>query len=171
MNAEVAIIGIAGFKNAGKTTLVSGLVSEFTSRGFAVSTVKHAHHGFDIDQPGRDSFRHRDAGAREVAVVSDKRWALMHELDGEDEPRLDEVVARLAPCDLVIVEGYKREAHPKIEVRGPGLGHPPLWPEDETIIAIAAEPPPEAEIPVFGRDDIAAIADFIATHFGLGGGR
>ena len=108
-----AVFGITGWKNSGKTTLTERLVAEFTRRGFRVSTVKHAHHDFDIDREGADSYRHRLAGAAEVAIVSGRRWALMHELRGEDEPKLDEILARLAPCDLVLVEGYKREATPR----------------------------------------------------------
>ena len=111
------VFGITGWKNSGKTTLTEKLVAELTRRGFRVSTVKHAHHDFDIDHEGADSYRHRLAGAVEVAVVSGRRWALMHELRGEDEPKLEEILARLAPCDLVLVEGYKREGHPKIETR------------------------------------------------------
>ena len=108
-----AVFGITGWKNSGKTTLTERLVAEFTRRGFRVSTVKHAHHDFDIDREGADSYRHRLAGAAEVAIVSGRRWALMHELRGEDEPKLDEILARLAPCDLVLVEGYKREVAPQ----------------------------------------------------------
>lgn len=162
-----AIIGITGFKNSGKTTLVANLVSEMTSRGYVVSTVKHAHHAFDIDHPGRDSFRHREAGAREVAIVSGKRWALMHELDGEDEPKLEDVLARLGPCDLVVVEGYKKESQLKIEVRGPKLDHPYLWPEDTSVIAIACDDPVEVELPVFRRDGVVAIADFVEARLEL----
>jgi molybdopterin-guanine dinucleotide biosynthesis adapter protein len=111
------VIGVAGFKNAGKTTLVEKLVVELTGRGWRVSTVKHAHHSFDIDHEGRDSFRHRKAGASEVAVVSRHRWAIIHESRAEEEPPLADILAKLAPCDLVIVEGYKRDFHDKIEVR------------------------------------------------------
>ena len=118
------IIGVAGFKNAGKTTLVEKLVVDLTGRGFRVSTVKHAHHSFDIDHEGRDSFRHRKAGATEVAVVSSGRWAIIHELRDEAEPSLDDILRKLEPCDLVIVEGYKRDGHDKIEVRNLVLDHP-----------------------------------------------
>ena len=111
------VLGITGWKNSGKTTLTERLVRELTRRGWKISTVKHAHHAFDIDKEGTDSFRHRQAGAAEVAIVSGNRWALMHELRGEDEPRLEAILARLAPCDLVLIEGYKRESHPKIEAR------------------------------------------------------
>jgi len=162
------VIGVAGFKNAGKTTLVEKLVSELTRRGRRVSTVKHAHHSFDIDHEGRDSFRHRKAGASEVAIVSQSRWAIIHESRGETEPSLADMLARLGPCDLVIVEGYKRDAHDKIEVRNLALEHPKLAGADPTVIAIAANGSiPEAPVPVFGRDDVTALAGFIETRMGL----
>jgi molybdopterin-guanine dinucleotide biosynthesis adapter protein len=122
------VIGIAGYKKSGKTTLVERLVAEFTARGLAVATVKHAHHAFDIDHKGRDSWRHRAAGSHEVAIVSDRMWAIIHPLHDEPEPALDDVLAKMAPSDLVIVEGYKRESYPKIEVRGPATNHPDLAP-------------------------------------------
>src|SRR5262245_21601322 len=135
------VIGVAGFKNAGKTTLVEKLVRELSRRGYRVSTVKHAHHSFDIDHQGRDSFRHRQAGAGEVAVISSQRWAIIHELRDESEPSFDAILAKLAPCDLVIVEGYKHGAHDKIEVRNLALDHPKLAGDDPTIVAIAANGP------------------------------
>lgn len=162
------IIGVAGFKNAGKTTLVEKLVSELTRRGHRISTVKHAHHSFDIDHEGRDSFRHRKAGASEVAVVSRHRWAIIHEMREESEPPLEEILAKLAPCDLVIVEGYKRDAHAKIEVRNLALDHPRLAGDDPTVVAVAANGPvPDAPVPVFDRDDVTALASFIENHTGL----
>ncbi len=162
------IIGVAGFKNAGKTTLVEKLVIDLTQRGFRVSTVKHAHHSFDIDHEGRDSFRHRKAGATEVAVVSNSRWAIIHELREEAEPRLQEILGKLAPCDLVIVEGYKRDGHDKIEVRNLALDHPLLAGDDPTIVAIAATGAvAAAPVPVFDRDDVSALASFIIKHTGL----
>lgn len=165
------IIGITGWKNSGKTTMTERLVAEFVARGLTVSTVKHAHHAFDIDQEGTDSFRHRLAGAGEVAIVSGARWALMHELRNEAEPELDAILARLAPCDLVIVEGYKREAHPKIELRRTGARDiRPLSNDDPNIIAVASDRVmPGETLPVFGIDDIADIADFISGRFGLAG--
>ncbi len=138
------VIGITGWKNAGKTTLVEKLVTRFAEMGLRIATVKHAHHEFDIDHEGTDSYRHRKAGAREVAIVSARRWALMHELEGESEPPLADVLARLGPCDLVIVEGYKREGHAKIEVRR-GKAGTPLAPEDPSIIAIASDLPFQAQ--------------------------
>jgi molybdopterin-guanine dinucleotide biosynthesis adapter protein len=161
------VIGITGWKNAGKTTLVEKLVTHFARAGLRVATVKHAHHEFDIDHAGTDSFRHRKAGAREVAIVSARRWALMHELDGEGEPLLSEVLARLSPCDLVLVEGYKREGHVKIEVRRGGAGVP-LAPDDPSIIAIASDfVVKRGPLPVFHLDDLSGIAAFIAARFGL----
>jgi molybdopterin-guanine dinucleotide biosynthesis protein B len=162
------VIGVAGFKNAGKTTLVERLVAELVARGHRISTVKHAHHSFDIDQEGRDSFRHRKAGATEVAVVSRHRWAIIHELRDEEEPPLKELLGKLEPCDLVIVEGYKRDDHDKIEVRNLALNHPNLAGGDPTVVAIAANGPiAEAPVPVFDRDDVRALASFVETHMEL----
>ncbi|MFO1131752.1 MAG: molybdopterin-guanine dinucleotide biosynthesis protein B [Hyphomicrobiales bacterium] len=162
------VIGVAGFKNAGKTTLVEKLVTELTRRGHQVSTVKHAHHSFDIDHEGRDSFRHRKAGAAEVAVVSRHRWAIIHESRDEAEPSLEEILAKLAPCDLVIVEGYKRDGHDKIEVRNIDLAHPKLAGEDPTVVAVAANGAvADAPVPVFDRDDVTALAGFIEQHMRL----
>lgn len=166
---ERRVFGITGWKNSGKTTLTERLVAEFRARGFSVSTVKHAHHEFDIDTPGTDSFRHRAAGAGEVAIVSDRRWALMHELRGETEPTLDDVLARLSPCDLVLVEGYKRDQHPKIETRRlDAKERRPLSSASPNVMAIAADHPlPGEHLPVFSLDDIQAIADFIAKVLDL----
>ncbi|WP_417667054.1 molybdopterin-guanine dinucleotide biosynthesis protein B [Roseibium sp.] len=163
------VFGVTGWKNSGKTLLVVRLVEEFTRRGLKVSTVKHAHHHFDIDKEGTDSYRHRQAGAGEVALVSGRRWALMHELREEEEPPLDAILERLAPCDLVIIEGYKREGHPKIEARRlESRNRGPLSAEDPAIMAIAADHPISNEtLPVFELDDIPAIADFITEATGL----
>jgi molybdopterin-guanine dinucleotide biosynthesis adapter protein len=162
------VIGVAGFKNSGKTTLVEKLVRHLTAQGYRVSTVKHAHHSFDIDHEGRDSFRHRKAGASEVAVVSNERTAIIHELRGEYPPSLEQVLTQLKPCDLVIVEGYKRDAHDKIEVRNLDLNHPVLANHDPTIVAVAANGPAGNEtVPVFDRDDVSALTGFILLHFGL----
>lgn len=163
------VFGVTGWKNSGKTALVTSLVSEFTRRGLRVSTVKHAHHAFDIDKPGTDSFRHREAGAREVMIVSGNRWALMHELRSEAEPPLEAAIARVSPCDLILVEGYKREGHPKIEVRrSEARSREPLAPGDASILAIAADHDTDpAGRPLFTLDDVGGIADFIQTALGL----
>ncbi|MDX8512745.1 molybdopterin-guanine dinucleotide biosynthesis protein B [Mesorhizobium captivum] len=163
------VFGITGWKNSGKTTLTEKLVAELVRRGWTVSTVKHAHHDFDIDKPGADSFRHRQAGATEVAVVSGRRWALMHELRNEDEPSLDDILSRLAPSDIVLVEGYKREAHRKIEARRlEAKDRTPLSINDPNIVAVAADFPVEGEtLPVFDLDNTKSIADFIERATGL----
>jgi molybdopterin-guanine dinucleotide biosynthesis adapter protein len=164
----VKLLGIVGFKNAGKTTLTERLVSELTARSYRISTVKHAHHAFDIDQEGRDSWRHRQAGASEVAIVSTNRWALVHELRGTPEPTLHEIISKLAPCDLVLTEGYKWEKHPKIEVRNVALLHPELAGNDPTVIAIAANGVIEnSPVPVFDRENVKSIADFIVERMEL----
>ena len=165
MNNMARVIGITGFKNSGKTTLVERLVTELTARGFNVSTIKHAHHTFDIDHKGRDSYRHRKAGAREVAVISRNQWAVIRDMNDEPEPSLEEIISRMTPCDIVVVEGYKRDSHPKIEARNVDLDHPELAGADDTVIAIAASGQVDnAPVPVFDRDDIAAIAEFALTH-------
>ncbi|MGS4883649.1 molybdopterin-guanine dinucleotide biosynthesis protein B [Roseibium sp. MB-4] len=163
------VFGITGWKNSGKTQLVTRLVAEFTSRGLKVSTVKHAHHNFDIDRPGADSYRHREAGAVEVALVSGRRWALMHELREEEEPPLSAILPRLAPCDLILIEGYKRENHPKIEARRTeSASKGPLSPEDPYILAVAADHAiPDEALPVYDLDDISGLADFITSHLSL----
>ncbi|TCT13549.1 molybdopterin guanine dinucleotide biosynthesis accessory protein MobB [Tepidamorphus gemmatus] len=163
------VFGVTGWKNSGKTTLVTRLIAEFVGRGLRVNSVKHAHHAFDIDVPGTDSFRHREAGATEVALISGTRWALMHELREDAEPRLEDIVARMAPADLLLIEGYKRERHPKIECRRQaGRKATPLSAEDPTIVAIAADFPVDGGgLPVFHLDDVAGIAGFIAGHLGL----
>ena len=153
------VFGITGWKNAGKTTLTERLVAEFVRRGLTVATVKHAHHAADIDKPGTDSYRHRAAGASEVALVTAERYAIVRE---QGEPTLAEVLARLAPADLVLVEGFKRDRHPKIEVRG--AESPPMDAKVHAIVAIASDRQPPDELPWFARDEIGAIADFIAAR-------
>jgi molybdopterin-guanine dinucleotide biosynthesis protein B len=156
------IIGLAGWSGAGKTTLLAKIIPRLVARGLKVSTVKHAHHGFDVDQPGKDSHTHRVAGATEVLVGSASRWALVHELRGEPEASLRVLLAKLAPVDLVLVEGFKREAHPKLEVYRAGVGKPLLHPEDPHIVAIAADiPVPAAGVPVVMLDDIEGIVDIV----------
>jgi molybdopterin-guanine dinucleotide biosynthesis protein B len=159
------IIGLAGWSGSGKTTLLGKVIPRLTARGLTVSTVKHAHHGFDIDQPGKDSHSHRLAGASEVLVGSAARWALVHELRGEAEPALSELLSKLAPVDLVIVEGYKRESHPKLEVHRAAVRKPLLYPDDPNIVAIASDQAlPAATVPVVSLDDVEAIAQLLLTH-------
>jgi len=158
--------GIAGWKNSGKTSLVSNLVSEFTSRTLKVSTIKHAHHTFDLDQPKTDSFKHREAGAGEVLLVSHKRWAIQHELRDTPEPPFEAILEKLSPCDLILVEGYKRESIPKIEIIGPESLGDPLWPDNKEIKAIACDTAIEhCDLPQFKRDDVSEIADFILKFY------
>lgn len=163
------VYGVIGWKNSGKTTLMEKLIAELTARGWTVAAVKHAHHDFDIDKPGADSFRHRAAGAREVAIVSARRWALMHEGVGEDEPALGTILGRLSPCDLVLVEGYKRGAHRKIETRrAASADRAALTATDPNIAATASDYVIAGErVPVFDLDDAAGIADFIEIDSGL----
>jgi molybdopterin-guanine dinucleotide biosynthesis protein MobB len=161
------IYGVIGWKNAGKTGLMERLVTEITGRGFRVSTVKHAHHTFDVDHPGRDSYRHREAGATEVLLASRNRFALMHELRDEDEPTLAELLVHLAPVDLVLIEGYKRDSHPKIEAFRAEPANPLIAPDDPTIRAVAADCELDLDRPVFDLNDTVAIADFILAEVGL----
>lgn len=162
------VFGITGWKNAGKTTLVERLVTEITGRGLRVSTVKHAHHDFDVDQPGRDSHRHRVAGAGQVLVASSRRWALITELRDAPEPPLSALLATLAPVDLVLVEGFKREPLPRIEIRRAAAPNPPIAPGDPLVVAIASDMDlPDVGLPVLPLDATAAIADFILTQVGL----
>jgi molybdopterin-guanine dinucleotide biosynthesis protein B len=163
------ILGISGWKNSGKTGLTVRLVEELTARGYRVSTIKHAHHDFDIDKVGADSFRHRQAGAHEVTIVSGTRYAIMHELRGNPEPAFEDVLSRLAPCDIVVIEGYKREPVPKIEARRlEAKSRVPLAPEDPHIVAIAADHAVEdAALPVFDLDDTMALADFAERLLGF----
>src|SRR5579863_1906609 len=161
------IFGLAGWSGSGKTTLLTAVIPELAARGLLVSTIKHAHHEFDIDRPGKDSWRHRQAGAREVMVSSARRWALMHELRGGAEPTLEELVARMTPVDLLLVEGFKRHPHPKIEVHRPALGKPLIYPDDPDVVAIASDEPLAAPIPLLPLGDPGAIAGFMQDHLGL----
>ena len=161
------IFGVTGWKNSGKTGLMERLITEFTARGLSVSSIKHAHHSFDIDHPGRDSYRHRDAGARQVLLASRNRWALMHELRDEDERSLGDLLKQLSPVDLVLIEGYKRDRHPKIEAHRKETGQPLIAPEDETIVAVASDKSVSVDRPVLDLNDTAAIANFIAQHLEL----
>jgi molybdopterin-guanine dinucleotide biosynthesis adapter protein len=159
------VFGLAGWSGSGKTTLVTKLLPALIRRGVTVSTVKHAHHAFDIDQPGKDSWRHRESGAQEVMVASERRWALMHELRGAPMPSLAQLLQQMSPVDLVLVEGFKREPHPKLEVHRPAIGKPLLAPEDDAIVAVASDAPLKGlRVPVLRLDDIEAIAAFIIAH-------
>jgi len=161
------VFGLAGWSGSGKTTLLTALIPELVSRGITVSTLKHAHHTCDVGHPGKDSWRHRQAGAREVMISSQNRWALMHELRGEREPTLEELVRRMSPADLLLVEGFKHYTHPKIEVYRPSLGKPLLHPEDPSVVAIASdEMMPGLSLPWLPRSDISAVATFILGHGG-----
>jgi molybdopterin-guanine dinucleotide biosynthesis protein B len=159
------VIGLAGWSGAGKTTLLARLIPELIGRGLTVSTLKHAHHAFDIDTPGKDSWTHREAGATEVLISSGRRFALLHELRGAPEPALPELLARLSPVDLVLVEGFKRGSHPKLEIFRAENGKPPIHPDDPAVVAVASDVPlPSAGVPVLDLDDIAAIADIVVRE-------
>lgn len=156
------VFGLAGWSGSGKTTLVVKLLPELKSRGFTVSTVKHTHHSFDIDKPGKDSYEHRMAGANEVLVSSSSRWALLHELRGEPEPELNDLIARISPVDILLVEGFKSYPHPKLEVHRPTLGKPLLCTNDPHVVAVASDVRLSGlAVPVFSLDDVAGIADHI----------
>ena len=160
-------IGFAGWSGAGKTTLIEQLIPRLVRRGLRVSLIKHAHHRFEIDTPGKDSWRHREAGATEVLIGSDQRWALMHELRGAPEPTLEEQLARLSPCDLVLVEGYKRHPVPKIEVHRPAHGRPLLHPGDPTIVALATDARVDCDLPQLDLNDPDAIVAFLIDRLDL----
>ena len=159
--------GVVGWKNAGKTGLMERLVTEITGRGISVSTVKHAHHTFDVDHLGKDSHRHRVVGAREVLLSSRNRVALMQELRDEEEPSLAALLTRLSPVDLVLIEGYKRDDHPKVEAYRAETGNPLIAPDDPTIRAVASDVEQTLDRPVFDLDDTKAVADFILREVGL----
>jgi molybdopterin-guanine dinucleotide biosynthesis protein B len=166
---KMRIVGLAGWSGSGKTTLVTKVIPVLVRRGLKVATVKHAHHEFDTDQPGKDSWLHRQAGASEVAIVSSRRWAIVHELGQgprqEAEPPLADMLAKLSPVDLVIVEGFKRQAHPKLEVYRATIGKALLHPDDDCIVAVATDAPlPQAQVPVLMLDDIESIADVLQAE-------
>jgi molybdopterin-guanine dinucleotide biosynthesis protein B len=161
------IFGIAGYSGSGKTTLIEKLIPVLAARGVKVSLIKHAHHSFDIDHPGKDSYRHRHAGCGEVLVTSNKRWALMHELRGAPEPTLEEMIRHLSPCDLLLVEGYKREPIPKLEVYRSMIGEALMFPRDPRIVAIASDRRIDTALPQFLLDEVEAIAAYIRKHAGL----
>lgn len=161
------IIGFAGFSGSGKTTLLEKVIPLLKARGLRIAVIKHAHHKFDIDKPGKDSFRHREAGAGEVLVVSGFRWALMHELVNEDEPSLEELCNRLSPCDLVLVEGYKYSEIPKFEVHRSETGHPYLYPDDNNIIALVTDTRSEISLPQLDVNKPEQVAEYILNYFSL----
>ena len=162
---SMRVIGLAGWSGAGKTTLITRVIPVLVRRGLKVATVKHAHHAFDIDRPGKDSWQHREAGASEVAVASSRRWAVVHELRDEAEPSLAELLAKLSPVDLVIIEGFKRHAHPKLEVYRATVGKPLIYPQDDCVVAIASDAPlPQAQLPVLMLDDIEGIANVLQAE-------
>jgi molybdopterin-guanine dinucleotide biosynthesis protein B len=161
------VFGLAGWSGSGKTTLLTRLIPELIGRGISVSTIKHAHHEFDVDKPGKDSWLHRQAGAREVLVASSRRFALMHELRDAPEPSLDELIARMTPVDLLLVEGFKAHAHPKLEVHRPSVGKPFLYPADPHIVAVASDEALTVALPVLPLADVAAIAEFILGQRGF----
>jgi molybdopterin-guanine dinucleotide biosynthesis protein B len=158
---DMKVIGLAGWSGAGKTTLLARLIPHFIAEGLRVSVIKHAHHGFDVDVPGKDSWVHRQSGAAEVLVSSTRRWALMHELRGADEPKLPELLAKMSRVDLVLIEGFKSEPHRKIEVYRAANGKPALFPDDPDIVGIAADAKLETTLPVAHLDDTKAVAAMI----------
>ena len=164
---RMKIFGFAGWSGSGKTTLIEQLIPRFVKRGLRVSMIKHAHHSFDVDHPGKDSYRHREAGCSEVMVVSEKRWVIMHELRGEPEPSLEEQIKRVSPCDLLLDEGHKHHPQPKLEVWRKANGKALLHPEDAHIVAIAADAPLETKLPRFDLNDHRGIEDFILNYNGF----
>ncbi|MDR3421986.1 MAG: molybdopterin-guanine dinucleotide biosynthesis protein B [Xanthobacteraceae bacterium] len=159
------IFGLVGRSGSGKTSLMVGLLPVLRRRGFTVSTIKHAHHGFDLDHPGKDSFRHREAGAKEVMLVADARWALMHEIDGAAQPPLDDLLRRMARVDFVLIEGFHTHGHPAIEVYRPREGYGLMWRPGSTIVAVASdEELPEVAVPVLDLNDAEAIATFAVAN-------
>lgn len=159
------LFGFAGYSGSGKTTLIEQLIPRFVMEGLKVSLIKHAHHGFDLDRPGKDSYRHREAGCMEVLLTSDQRWVLMHELRGAPEPRLENQIRLLSPCDLVLIEGYKsNDLVPKLEVYRPANGKPLLHPEHPNIVAVATDAPVETRLPLLDINDPDAITEFIMHY-------
>ena len=162
------VLGIAGYSGSGKTTLLEQVIPLLRRRGLRISVIKHAHHDFDIDRPGKDSFRHREAGAHEVMLASGHRWALMHELREESEPTLEELTARLSPCDLVLIEGYKFSPIPKLEVHRTATGHPLLYPNDANIVAVVTDSNAPLPLPALDIDSPQQVADHILAYFSFG---
>jgi molybdopterin-guanine dinucleotide biosynthesis adapter protein len=162
---QAKVLGIAGWSGSGKTTLLTQLIPLFVARGLRVATLKHAHHAFDVDQPGKDSYEHRKAGASEVIISSARRWVQMHEIGAGPEATLSELLAKVSPCDLVLVEGFKSERHRKLEVFRPSVGKPPLHPQDEMIVAVASDQPIAGlSTPCVDLNDISAVADVVLAN-------
>jgi molybdopterin-guanine dinucleotide biosynthesis adapter protein len=162
---SMRVIGLAGWSGSGKTTLITKVIPVLVGRGLKVSTIKHAHHAFDIDRPGKDSWQHREAGAAEVVVASSRRWAIVHELRSEPELPLEALLAKLSPVDLVIIEGFKRHAHPKLEIYRASIGKPLIYPQDDCVVAIASDAPlPQAQLPVLMLGDIEGIANVLQAE-------
>ena len=160
------IFGFCGYSGAGKTTLIEGLIPRFVQHGLKVSLIKHTHHGFDMDRPGKDSWRHREAGAQEVMLLSDQRWVLLHERQtaSEPTPMLDDMLRHLSPCDLVILEGFKSARWDKIEVHRVANGKPPIWPDAPAIVAVARDQVLDCALPQLDINDHAAVAAFVLKH-------
>jgi molybdopterin-guanine dinucleotide biosynthesis protein B len=167
MRTAMKIFGFAGWSGSGKTTLIEKLIPLLVERKLKVSLIKHAHHSFDVDQPGKDSYRHRHAGCTEVLVSSSRRWALMHELRGAAEPGFEDLVAHISPCDLLLVEGFKREKLPKLEVYRAAVGEPLIHPHDSDVVAVASDARLDTHLPQLDLNDAPAIAQFILCHVGL----
>jgi molybdopterin-guanine dinucleotide biosynthesis protein B len=162
---SMRVIGLAGWSGSGKTTLITKVIPVLVARGLKVSTIKHAHHAFDIDRPGKDSWQHREAGACEVVVASSRRWAVVHELRNEPEPPLEALLAKLGPADLVIIEGFRKHAHPKLEIYRASVAKPLIYPQDDCVVAIASDAPlPHAQLPVLMLDDIEGIANVLQAE-------
>jgi molybdopterin-guanine dinucleotide biosynthesis adapter protein len=161
------IFGFAGYSGSGKTTLIEKLIPRFTQRNLKVSLIKHAHHTFDVDKPGKDSYRHRQAGCTEVMVTSSRRWVLMNELRGAPEPDLNQLIERMSDCDLLLVEGFKRESIAKMEVYRASVGEPTIYPHDANVVAIASDARVDSRLPQFDINDDGAIAKFVVEHVGL----
>lgn len=167
MTPTSRVFGFAGYSGSGKTTLIENLIPLLVAQGLRIALIKHAHHAFDVDQPGKDSWRHRQAGATEVLISSGARWALLHELRKQPEPELPQLLERLSPCDLVLVEGFKRQPIPKIEIHRKATGQALLYPDDPHIVAIATDAPIESALPRFGLNQYREMMAFILRQVGL----
>ena len=167
MSERIKIFGFCGYSGAGKTTLIEGLIPRFTQQGLKVSLIKHTHHGFDMDRPGKDSWRHREAGAQEVMLLSDQRWVLLHEMNADSPPQLVDMIQHLSPCDLVILEGFKTSPWDKIEVHRVANGKPAIWANIPGVVAVARDEKIDCPLPQLDINDHAAVAEFVLAHTGL----